>query len=203
MNKLIVIVTALLPAIGLAAPGKKIDNVNVVSIPPVSIDGAVTVSTGGTPLPVVQTLVREPYLGQTAGSNTSTNRKCEAEFTAPAGLVIETLSFLAETEGDTRHFDEYVVVTVTTGQTSGVTGEFYFPTGNKKFMFEDGFSPADPVTKYRNTMSVKLYPDDGSVVSLSINVINPDNVIESAHFNFCTLWAGGYLIGDSDSGLSP
>ncbi len=203
MNRSFVFVTALIPALGLAAPGKKIDDVRVVSMPPVSVEGAVTVTTGGSPLPTVQTLVREPFLGQTAGSDTSANRKCEAEFTAPAGLVIETLSFVAETEGDTRHFDDYVAVGVTTDLESAVTGAFHFPTENKKFMFRSGFSPPDPVTKYRNTMSVRLYPDAGSAVSLSISLINPDNVIESASFNSCSLWVSGYLVGDTDSGLGP
>ena len=203
MNRLLVIGAALIPAIGLAAPGKKIDDVNVVSMPPVSVEGTVTVTTGGSPLPTVQTLVREPFLGQTAGSDTSTNRKCEAEFAAPPGLVIETLSFVAESVGDTRYFDDYVAVSVTTGQESSVTGAFHFPTENKKFMFRSGFSPTDPVTRYRNTMSVRLYPDAGSVVSLSISLINPDNVLESASFNSCTLWASGYLVGDIDSGLGP
>ncbi len=203
MNRSFVLVTALIPAIGLAAPGKKIDDVNVVSMPPVTVEGAVTVTTGGSPLPTAQTLVREPFLGQTAGSDTSTNRRCEAEFNAPPGLVIETLSFVAEADGDTRHFDDNVAVSVTTGQQSAVTGEFHFPTENKKFMYRRGFSPPDPVTEYRNTMSVRLYPDAGSVVSLSIRLFKPDDILEPASFNSCTLWASGYLVGDIDSGLGP
>ena len=70
-------------------------------------------------------------------------------------------------------------------------------------MYRSGFSPPDPVTRYRNTMSVRLYPDAGSVVSLSIDLIDPHNVIQSASFNSCTLCASGYLIGDIDSGLGP
>ena len=203
MKRLFVVLAVLIPAIAVTAPGGKIDNVNVISMPPISVEGPVTVDTGENPLPVVQTLAREPILIQTAAGNTSIDRKCEAEFTAPAGLVIETLSFAAGTEGDTRHFDEYVEISTTTAQVGPVTGKFHFPTENKKFMFEDGFSPADPVTNYRNTVSLRLYPDEGSPVKLSIRLINPDNVIESASFNFCTLWASGYLIGDSNSGLGP
>ena len=126
--------------------------------------------------------------------------------------MIETLSFVAEADGDTRHFDDNVAVSVTTGQQSAVTGEFHFPTENKKFMYRSGFSPPDPVTEYRNTMSVRLYPDAGSVVSLSISLFNPDDILvarprSSEHYfgslRSCTLWASGYLVGDIDSGLGP
>jgi hypothetical protein len=204
MNKLIFILTALLPMIGMAAPPqKKVDDVNVLTIPPVSIEGAVTVNSGGIPLPVEQTLSRQAYLGQTGASDTSVNNRCEAELTAPAGLVIETLSFFAETDWDTRHFDEYVTVSVTTDLSSRVTGQFHFPTANKVYWFREPISPYSPVTRYRNTMSLRLYPDEGSLVRLSVEIINPDDLFESYAFNSCNLWVSGYLIQDSNTGLGP
>lgn len=167
----------------------------------------------GPPKDVNLVLDREPYLAQASGTLT-TPGQCEADLEVPAGLVIETVSFSAATEqtgssptfGNYSAFEQQAVIQVVT---RGVAGSFFFPTENRTYVWRSNpmISPAMFSTAYRNSMSIRLYPDAGSAAEFSFEVNNENdftNATDPPAFSSCTLWISGYLVDEEEkSGLSP
>lgn len=206
MNRLMIICFVMSPVFANAEPVK---DVNVVSMPPVAIEGDVTLDPGAIPLPVTPELIRTPYLSSNTDSVTSAlgTIHCVAELAAPSDLVIETVSFRSDTAAltlpieDLPDFEDEVRLQVTT---SGQVGEFHFPTAHKKTIWREPVSPAAWSTQYQNTMSLRLYPDVGTSVTLSVNLLDMSGTLPPSTPATCSLWVSGYTVDPANtSGLGP